>query len=123
MKKPTLHDSLCEVLGFSFPYNYNKIPCYYEPPTGMEMTYPCIVYHHTNDRDTYADNKVYKSSKRYTVTVIDEDPDSTLSEKLKDTIPFCTLDRKFSTDGLSHWVHVVYWDGPRIIIKEEKEDE
>lgn len=120
MEKPALHDTLCGVLGVPID---DKAPCYFEPPNGFEMSYPCFVYHHTNDRDQYADNKIYKSSKRYTVTIIDEDPDSQLSEKLKAAIPYCSLDRKFSTDGLSHWVHVIYWDGPRFINKEEKEDE
>lgn len=121
MAKLALHDALCMILP-GYPFDEGDEPCYYEPPSGFEMRYPCIVYHHTNDRDQYADNKIYRSSKRYTVTVIDEDPDSQISEKLKDVFPFCTLDRKFDSDGLSHWVHVLYWHGPRFVNKEEKED-
>lgn len=108
MAKAALDDILCGVLE-----NQN---CYFEPPASIDMNYPCIVYHYTNDDDTFADNIHYQRSKRYTVIVIDEDPDSKIPERLKE-LPYCTSDRNYDLDGLSHFVHTLYFSGPRI--KEE----
>lgn len=112
MAKQALHDILCEVLGAPFPDG--KSHCYFEPPSGEEIKYPCIIYHYTNDDDDFADNIHYRSSKRYTVTIIDEDPDSEISSRLKNTLSYCTLDTVFSKDGLTHFVHALYFNGPRI---------
>lgn len=113
MERPALHDILCEVLGNNY--------CYFEPPSDMEMTYPCIRYNHTNDLDDFADNIHYRSSKRYTVTIIDYDPDSKIPVRLKKRLPYCTSDRNFASEGLSHFVYTLYYSGPRV--KEEENNE
>lgn len=112
VERPVLHDILCEVLGSNHVY--------FEPPDGMSLVYPCIVYHYTNDLDTYADNIHYQSSKRYSVTIIDEDPDSKIPSRIKQ-LPYCSLDRNFVSDGLHHYVFTLFFSGSRI--KEEIEDE
>lgn len=117
MARPALHDILCGVLEAPFPDG--KDHCYFEPPSGEEMKYPCIRYEYTNNNSDFADNIKYRKSKRYTVTVIDEDPDSKIPDKLEE-LPYCTSDRKFAVDGLNHFVYTLYYDGPRI--KEEFED-
>lgn len=119
MGKPALHDILCGVLGAPFPDGEDH--CYFGPPSDNQMLYPCIRYNYTNDLDEFADNIHYKSSRRYTVTVIDEDPDSEIPNRLKE-IPYCTSDRNFAVDGLNHFVHTLYYDGPRIK-KEENDNE
>lgn len=107
MAKAALHDLLCGVFE-------GEKNCYFEPPADMEIQYPCIVYNYTNDVDDFADNICYKSSKRYTVTIIDEDPDSKIPSKLKEMLPYCRSDRNFASDGLSHFVYTLFYDGPRI---------
>lgn len=114
MAKQALHDILCGVLEAPFPDGEDH--CYFEPPANLVMAYPCIRYIHTNDRDQFADNKKYAKSKRYMVIVIDENPDSKIPERL-DELPYSSLDRRYDADGLSHWVYVIYHNGPRI--KEE----
>lgn len=106
MARPALHDLLRAIVEH----------CYFEPPADIQLQYPCIVYHHTNDRDDFADDKHYRKSKRYTVTIIDEDPDSEIPDRLKE-LPYCSSDRNFSVDGLSHFVYTLFYNGPRI--KEE----
>ena len=105
-----LHDILCDVL--------ESPNCYFEPPDGMYMEYPCIVYHYTNDEDDFADNLHYRRSKRYTVTVIDYDSDSKIPDRLTTVLPYCTSDRNFTSDGLRHFVFTLYFSGSRI--KEEE---
>lgn len=117
MERPALHDILCELLPGPFPDNEGD-HCYFEPPSGKDMKYPCFVYHYTNDDDDFADNIHYRRSKRYTVTVIDYDPDSKIPDRLKERLPYCTSDRSFTSDGLKYFVHTLYFSGPRI--KEEE---
>lgn len=119
MPMQALHDILCEVIGAPFPDGEDH--CYFQPPADIEMSYPCFVYNYTNDQDTFADNIHYQESKRYTVTVIDEDPDSEIPNKLKKRLPYCTSDRNFVVDGLNHFVYTLFYSGPRI--KEENKNE
>lgn len=119
MERPALHDILCGVLEAPFPDGENH--CYFEPPSNTDMQYPCIVYKYENDDDDFADNIHYRSSKRYSVTIIDEDPDSKIPDRLKNSLPYCTSDRNFSVDGLRHFVYTLFYSGPRI--KEENKNE
>lgn len=121
MAQMPLHDLLCEVLGGPFSDKDDPDHCYFERPSNTQMHYPCIVYNYTNDDDTFADNIHYISSKRYTVTIIDEDPDSKIPEKLKNRFSYCSSDRNFATKGLNHFVYTLHYSGPRI--KEESNNE
>lgn len=112
MARRALHDILCEVLGSPFPDGEDH--CYFEPPADIELRYPCIIYNHSNGIDDFADNISYKTSKRYTVTIIDENPDSKIPDQLKNALSYCTSDRNFAIDGLSHFVYTLFYDGPRI---------
>lgn len=105
MARMALHDILCEVLG--------SRNCYFSPPASITLKYPCIIYNYTNDDDDYADNIHYRSSKRYTITIIDSDPDSKISSRLKER-PYCSSDRNYEVDGLNHFVYTLYYSGPRI---------
>lgn len=118
MARQALHDILCGVLQAPFPDGEDH--CYFQPPGEPGMKYPCIAYNYTNDDDDFADNIHYRSSKRYTVTVIDEDPDSKIPARLKE-LPYCTPDRNFAVNGLNHFVYTLYYSGPRI--KEEDNNE
>lgn len=107
-----LHDILCKVLNAPFPDG--KDHCYFEPPANKQIHYPCIVYKYENDEDDFADNVRYRSFRRYTITIIDEDPDSEIPIKLKNTFPYCISDRNFAVDGLRHFVYTLFYSGPRI---------
>lgn len=118
MAKQALHDILCGVLGAPFPDGESHV--YFSPPDGMQLSYPCIIYSYSNDLDDFADNIHYRSFKRYSVTIIDEDPDSKIPERLIQ-LPYCSSDRNFNTEGLSHFVYTLFYSGPRI--KEENKNE
>lgn len=83
------------------------IPCYFSPPSDIQMSYPCICY--SLSRYTYqkADNQDYLGGKTYTVTVIDEDPDSEIPDKVKERLAYCTFDRSYVADGLNHYVFTI----------------
>jgi len=81
---------------------------YYQPPEGLKMVYPCIIFEKSNRTTKFADNNPYKLAKRYTVTVIDRDPDSLVPDKIS-TIPTCVTDRIFVTDNLYHEVFSIFF--------------
>lgn len=118
MAMKPLHDILCEVIGAPFPDGESHV--YFSPPDGMQLRYPCMIYNYSNDLDDFADNIHYRSSRRYSVTIIDEDPDSKIPKRLVQ-LPYCSSDRNFDTEGLSHFVYTLFYSGPRI--KEENNNE
>lgn len=79
---------------------------YFSPPDGMRMNYPCVVYHLSSIRTVKADNKKYLKIPRYTITLIDEDPDSIYMEPLLD-LPHCSMDNVFTYDNLNHFVYTL----------------
>lgn len=81
---------------------------YFQPPNGLQMKYPCIVYQRDSADTTYADNRPYHIDKRYTITVIDRDPDSAIPDKVA-SLPLCTFDRFFPADNLNHDVYTLYF--------------
>lgn len=105
MGQKPLHDILCEIIG--------EDRCYFEPPSNIQMKYPCIIYHSLNGQDTFADNIHYLKFKRYSVTVIDEDPDSKIPEKLEE-LTYCSSDRDYCYEGLWHFSYTLFFNGERI---------
>jgi len=72
------------------------------------MKYPCIVYQRDLARTEFAGNLPYSYTKRYQLTVIDPDPDSTIPDKVA-KLPMCTLNRFFIADNLNHDVFEIYF--------------
>lgn len=94
------HDILVALLGSS--------NVYFQPPTGFKMTYPCIVYNRNNFRMTSADNQPYMEHIRYSVTVIDSNPDSEVVLKMARQ-PMTSFERHFASEGLNHDVFVSHY--------------
>lgn len=92
-KRLQLSETLHKILG-----NENV---YFQPPEGTMMDYPAIVYTRDGIRNTPADNQVYLQSQMYQITVIDEDPDSELVEKVS-KLPTARFIRHFTSDNLNH---------------------
>ena len=86
----------------------SPIKVYFQPPSTVKMTYPCVVYSRSNATTKSADNIPYLRMKRYQVTVIDADPDSIIPEKIE-ALPMCTFDRQFTADNLYHDVFSLYF--------------
>lgn len=82
---------------------------YFTPPNGTQMHYPCCIYELVGDSRNYADNIPFLRANRYTVTIIDKNPDSDYSDRLMDALPYCSFDRKFTMDNMNHFVHTLYY--------------
>lgn len=81
---------------------------YFQPPPTYQMVYPCIVYERSKFDTEFADNYPYKIGKRYTITVIDKNPDSIIPDKIT-LLPGCIFDRHFVSDNLNHDVFTIYF--------------
>ena len=81
---------------------------YFQPPSSVQMKYPCLVYGLSSYRLENSDNRPYIGHKNYSVTIIDKNPDSEYPDKMLD-VPYIRFDRHFSTDNLHHWVYTLYF--------------
>lgn len=81
---------------------------YFQPPESFKLHYPCIIYERSGIRSDRADNRPYLTRKRYTVTVIDKDPDSKIPDKVVN-LDYCVFDRHFTADHLNHDVFTLYF--------------
>lgn len=81
---------------------------YFQPPNGLKMSYPCIVYERDSTHTQHANNGLYKNARRYTVTVIDRNPDSHIPDTVL-ALPMCAHDRFFASDNLNHDVFTLYF--------------
>lgn len=82
---------------------------WFQPPEKVKLRFPCIVYKWDGGHTRFADNEVYHNRRRYTLTVIDSDPDSTIPEDLLRQFNMIRLDRTFTVDNLHHWVFTLYY--------------
>lgn len=81
---------------------------YFQPPEDLKMSYPCIVYQRDYADTKFADNEVYSHTPRYQLTVIDQDPDGEIREKVA-ALPRCLYTRFFAANQLNHDVFSLYF--------------
>lgn len=81
---------------------------YFQPPTNIQLKYPCIVYERDSANTQFADNQPYSYKWRYMVTVIDQNPDSEIPGKVA-TLPMSLFSRFYTVDNLNHDVFSVYF--------------
>lgn len=101
VSREILHEQLCDILGTR--------NCYFRPPTGLEMKYPCIRYDEVNSDLTFADNKIYRFMKQYELIVIDSNPNSTIPKKLIDAFSYLRPGREYYGEGLKHFPFTLYF--------------
>lgn len=81
---------------------------YFQPPAGLTMKYPAIVYERNRLDNRFANDFVYSQKQSYSITVIDSNPDSALVQKVSQ-LPTARFDRHFKNDNLNHDVYVIYF--------------
>lgn len=93
-----LHDVLLEITD----------NVYFQPPTNTIISYPCIIYALDGGKVEHADNRSYRHTMRYQVTVVDQNPDSELPTAIIE-LPLCEFNRVFTADNLNHYVFTLYF--------------
>jgi len=81
---------------------------YFQPPTNVQLKYPCIIYSRDYADTKFADGIPYDYVKRYIITVIDPDPDSVIPDKVA-AMPLSLFNRFYTVDNLNHDVYNVYF--------------
>jgi len=81
---------------------------YFQPPPNISLSYPCIIYERDGSHNLYAENGLYLHTKRYMVTVIDRNPDSSLPDKVEE-LPMCSFTRFFAVENLNHHVFNLFF--------------
>jgi hypothetical protein len=81
---------------------------YFQPPTNLKLSFPCIVFNRDHIHIRHADNVPFKHTKRYQITVIDPDPDSEIPDKVAQ-LPTVSFDRAFTADNLHHDVFTLFF--------------
>lgn len=81
---------------------------YFQPPTNVSLTYPCIIYKRDLSVTESADNLPYRQMKRYQVIVVDRDPDSAIPDKIAN-LPLCLYNRFYTADNLNHDVFNLFF--------------
>lgn len=99
MTRSEFHERLCEILG--------SRNVYFQPPESVKIKYPAIVYNRDFIENRHANDGVYIQSPRFSLTVIDKDPESEIVDKIS-MLPKCRFDRHFASDNLYHDVFTIY---------------
>lgn len=95
-----LHELLVGILGSG--------NVYFQPPSNVQMQYPCIVYSRDSARTAFAGNAPYRYTKRYQVKYIDQNPDSDIPDKIA-ALPMCSFERHFAAENLNHDVFNIFF--------------
>ena len=95
-----LNSLLQEILGSNFVY--------FQPPENLKLHFPCIIYELSGKDVLHANDAKYRKVRRYTVTVVDKDPDSIIPLKIEE-LPLCTFDRVYVADNIYHSVYTLYY--------------
>jgi hypothetical protein len=95
-----LNEILVTILGSS--------NVYFQPPENVKLTYPCIIYVRDDIQVLRASNVLHKISKKYTITLIGNDVDTDLPERLLE-LETVSFDRRYIKDGLVHDVLSLFY--------------
>lgn len=79
---------------------------YFQAPS--QLQYPCVIYERSKMDSQFADDNPYIVNKRYTITVIDRNPDSMIPDIIAQ-LPQCISDRHFVSTNLHHDVFMMYY--------------
>lgn len=79
---------------------------YYQPPETIKMVYPCIIYELERDDLIHADDYAYHRKKRYSVMIVDRNPDSSLPDIFSEAFNI-GMSRHYTADNLHHFAYTI----------------
>jgi hypothetical protein len=100
-----LHEIFIDILG-TRGQTISRV--YFQPPTTVKLEYPCIIYKRSNRKDFFSNDRIYLDMKRYSVTVVDKNPDSLIPDKILE-LQYCAFSSHFAIDGLNHDIYTLYY--------------
>ena len=100
-----LHNIFIDILGTK-GQEISRV--YFQPPASVEMEYPCIIYKRSNRKNFFSGDRIYLGMNQYSVTVVDEDPDSLIPSEIA-KLRYCSFSTHFTVDGLNQDVYTLYF--------------
>ena len=100
-----LHKIFVEILGTE---NETESRVYFQPPPTIKLKYPCIIYERSAKKDFFSAGKKYLGLVKYSVSVVDKNPDSTIPMRVEN-LPYTSFSTHFTVDGLNHDVYTLYY--------------
>lgn len=82
---------------------------YFQPPTGLKIKYPAIVYEFDSAHTKKANNNPYMTHFCYTVTYISTVYDENKILEILDSFDMISTSRTFISDNLYHTVFKLYY--------------
>lgn len=82
---------------------------YFQPPSNIQMKYPCIVYNKTPKNKLTANNGVYSSTQGYQVMIIENNPDSDVADRIESHFQYCAITQYYAVDNLNHTTITLYY--------------
>lgn len=82
---------------------------YFQPPSGKQMKYPCIVYAKSDKSREFGNNALYLSRQQYQITVIEHDPDSEIADNMEKYFTNCAITQYYTVDNLNHTTLNLYY--------------
>lgn len=95
-----LHQILVDLLG--------STNVYFQPPSTVQMKFPCIIYSRDACDEKFADNILYLGKDRYSISVVDKNPDSDIPDKVG-ALPLTSFSQHYVVDNLNHDVYSTYY--------------
>ena len=95
-----LHQILVDLLG--------STNVYFQPPSTVQMKFPCIIYSRDARNEKFADNILYLGKDRYSISVVDKNPDSDIPDKVG-ALPLTSFSQHYVVDNLNHDVYSTYY--------------
>ena len=105
-KRLELHEILCGIINITEPDGNRHV--YFDPPMGLQIKYPAIIYSRGKIGKVYANNAAYNLRTPYEIIVIDHDPDNEYVSKLL-ALSYCEHDRHYASDNLHHDAFTLYY--------------
>lgn len=81
---------------------------YFQPPSNLRLSYPCIVYSLENIDNKFANNNVYKKDHGYKIIYITKDPDDEMIDNIA-SLPQTRFLNFYTSDGLNHYRYIKYY--------------
>lgn len=82
---------------------------YFQPPSSVTISYPCIIYTIGNGVAKRANNSLYNYTNNYQITVIYKQPKIEIIEKVLSTFQMSKLDKTYISDNLYHYIFTIYF--------------
>lgn len=82
---------------------------YFQPPSNIQMVYPCIIYIKTEKVTKFGDDMRYLSKQGYRITVIERDPDSNIADNIEGSFQSCSISQYYTVDNLHHTTIELYY--------------